>query len=106
MFNKEKSDSKINSALIKSVNLIKRSKTIEWLIIISFYFKLLEKTIALAVECFDIYVVKNQDGLASDEYMFIGLASLFMASKYEEIYPPSAQVYTKSYCDKLSGNDY
>lgn len=97
MFNKEKSDELMDNSKAHSVDLTERSRAIDWIIIISFYFKLLEKTIALAVECFDIYISKNQSSLDVREYQFIALASLFMASKYEEIYPPSAQVTFKSY---------
>lgn len=70
-----------------------RSKTIEWLTIISTNFNLLEKTLALAIECFDLHLQKRGVSLQPFEYQFIGLASLFMASKYEEIYPPNAKVY-------------
>lgn len=99
MFNKEKSDERVNNYLAKSVDLTERSRAIDWIIVISYYFKLLEKTIALAVECFDIYINKKQLSLDAQDYQFIALASLFMASKYEEIYPPSAQVTSKKKYD-------
>lgn len=74
------------------INFKERSKTIEWLTIIGVNFNLLEKTLGLAIECFDIYIQSKGDDVDVDDYQFIGLASLFMASKYEEIYPPTAKV--------------
>ena len=92
MFHKEKTQTKINLLFCNKINKKKRADTIDWISTISFNFNLLEKTLNLAVECFDYYLYHNPHHLDPNEYSFLGLASLFMASKYEEIYPPNAQV--------------
>ena len=93
MFQKEKTQTKVNLLYTNKINRKKRAVTIDWISTISFNFNLLEKTLALAVECFDYYLERNAENVDPNEYSFLGLASLFMASKYEEIYPPNAQVY-------------
>jgi hypothetical protein len=95
MFQKEKTQTKVNLLYSNKINRKKRANTIDWMSTISFNFNLLEKTLGLAVECFDFYLERNADQLDPNEYSFLGLASLFMASKYEEIYPPNAQVDTQ-----------
>lgn len=55
-------------------------------------YKLLEKTLALAVEVLDMFLERTPEKIEPDEYPFLGVAALFMASKYEEIYPPTAKV--------------
>ena len=95
MFRKEKIDKYLNLQKIDSIDYTERSKTINWMTVISFYFRLLEKTLALAIECFDLYLqnfYSKKGPFEKINYEFLGLASLFMASKYEEIYPPSARV--------------
>ena len=90
MFQKEKTQKKVN-LLQTRFNSEKRASTIDWISTISYNFNLLEKTLALAVECFDFFLERNSDQIDTEEYPFLGLAALFLASKYEEIYPPNAQ---------------
>lgn len=92
MFQKEKNQTKINLLYSNKIHKKNRANTIDWMSTISYNFNLLEKTLALAVECFDYFLERNADTFDPNEYSFLGLASLFMASKYEEIYPPNAQV--------------
>jgi hypothetical protein len=92
MFQKEKTQSRVSMMYVSKLDTKKRADTIDWLSTISYNFNLLEKTLALAVECFDYYLERNADTFDPDEYSFLGLAALFLASKYEEIYPPNAQV--------------
>lgn len=90
MFKKEKTQDQVN-LLQTRFDIEKRASTIDWISTISYNFNLLEKTLALAVECFDYYLERNSNKIEHEEYPFLGLASLFLASKYEEIYPPNAQ---------------
>ena len=92
LFSKEKSQGNLSIDACPNLDLKERTKTIEWLSTISYNFKLLEKTLALAVETFDFYLERNSERFDVSEYQFLGLSCLFMASKYEEIYPPNAQV--------------
>jgi hypothetical protein len=92
LFNKDKQQQNVNLLKQNFIDFRERSKTIEWLTIIGVNFGLLEKTLGLAVECFDVYIQSKGGYVPPDDYQYVGLASLFMASKYEEIYPPTAHV--------------
>lgn len=96
MFHKEKTQAKVDVLYANRLDVRKRADTIDWVSTISYNFSLLEKTLNLAVECFDFYLERNAEQVDPDEYPFLGLAALFMASKYEEIYPPNAQVRSLS----------
>lgn len=69
-------------------------------------YRLLEKTLALAVETLDVYLEHNAEKLSPEEYPFLGLAALFMASKYEEIYPPTAQQFIFRGARKVLSNPH
>ena len=96
MFQKEKTQTKVNLLYLNKLDTKKRATTVDWISTISYNFNLLEKTLNLAVECFDFYLERNASVVDPDDYSFLGLASLFMASKYEEIYPPNSQVKGKA----------
>ena len=101
LFNKEKGQTKLDLNECNYIDFAERSKTIDWLTIIGVNFNLLEKTLGLAIECFDLHLQKKGMNIDSSEYQFIGLSSLFMASKYEEIYPPNSRVYKLKYRNSL-----
>lgn len=92
LYTKDKEQFNVHLLKQSLIDFKERSKTIEWLTIIGVNFNLLEKTLGLAVECFDIYIQSKGGFVDPYDYQYVGLASLFMASKYEEIYPPSAHV--------------
>lgn len=92
MFSREKLQTRVGLAQSGRVDRRKRAATIDWMSTVASDFKLLEKTLALAVEVLDLFLERASERTEPDEYPFLGVAALFMASKYEEIYPPNAQV--------------
>ena len=70
-----------------------RTALIDFLISVHSKFKLLPETLFLAVNLIDRYLSLQK--IAENELHVLGLASLSISSKYEEIYPP-----TEWPCDK------
>ena len=97
MFHKEKIDEAVNLVVISKLNVSERVKTVDWISTIAFNFKLRERTLGMAIECFDFYLERNSNSFNHDNYQFLGLSCLFLASKYEEIYPPNIQVNLNKY---------
>ena len=58
----------------------------DWLIQIHYNFKLLTETLFLTANIIDRYMSKHQ--IAKREVQLVGIASLLIVAKYEEIYPP------------------
>jgi len=68
------------------VSSVDREKVIEWISEMQTRFKLRDETLYLAVNIFDRYLQTGQ--IKDNQYFLIGIASILIASKYEEIYPP------------------
>ena len=79
-----------------------RGILIAWLIEIHYKFKLIPETLYLCCNIIDRYCEKKQ--IAKDNFQLIGVAAMFVACKYEEIYPPEIKdfifVSDKSYTRK------
>lgn len=75
--------------LTKHPNLDSRMRSIliDWLSEVSQEFRLQRETFYLAVDFIDRYLSNNSDVLRSS-LQLIGITSLFIAAKIEEIYPP------------------
>lgn len=70
-----------------------RTILIDWLVDVHLHFKLLPETLYLSVSIIDRFLCKTaEQGLAvrKDELQLLGITSMFIACKYEEIYPPVA----------------
>lgn len=63
-----------------------RAILIDWLIDVHMKFKLTTETLFLAVYILDRYLTKNQ--INREKFQLLGITCLFLASKYEDIYPP------------------
>ncbi len=68
----------------------------DWIVCISDQFKLKERTIFLSLELVELFMTNNI--VNKDDFQLVGVACLFMAAKYEEIYPPKIDDFCKS-CD-------
>lgn len=85
----------------KSINNNTRSILIDWLIHIHYKMELHPETLYLSINIIDLYTEKQRFDLVN--YQLIGITSLFIASKYEEIYSPELndfvyvvrKIYTK-----------
>lgn len=63
-----------------------RAILIDWMIDVHLRFKLLPETMFLAVHLIDKFLSKNT--ITRDVFQLVGITCMFIACKYEEIYPP------------------
>ena len=68
-----------------------RAVLIDWLVDVHHRFKMIPQTFFMAINLIDRYL--EQVPVARGRLQLIGLASLFLAAKYEEIYPPDLKDY-------------
>lgn len=68
------------------INEKMRSILVDWLIEVHLKFKLVPETLYLTVNVIDRYL--DREGISRQNLQLLGVSSLFLASKYEEIYPP------------------
>lgn len=64
-----------------------RSTLVDWLIQIHYNFKLWPETLFLTVNTIDRFFSRRE--IMKKEVQLVGIASLLMITKYEEIYPPT-----------------
>ena len=84
------------------INEKMRAILIDWLVDVHLKFKLVDETLFLAVNMIDRYLEKSE--VSRQKLQLVGITSMFIASKYEEIYPPDLRdfvyvtdkAYTKS----------
>ena len=68
------------------INFRMRAILIDWLIDVHLKYKLVPQTIYIAVNLIDRYLEKNQT--KRSKLQLVGVSAMFIACKYEEIYPP------------------
>lgn len=66
-------------------------------------FNLIEETLFLAINLLDRYL--SSYAIKLDEFQILGISALFIASKYEEIYPPEVEQYVYLTDNKVKSND-
>lgn len=64
-----------------------RGILIDWLVDVHQKYKMVPETLFMAVSIIDRYLEKTQ--VVRYKLQLVGVAALFIASKYEEIYPPN-----------------
>lgn len=67
------------------INERMRSILVDWLVEVHLKFKLVPQTLYLAVNLIDRYLERKE--VSRSKLQLVGVTSLFIASKYEEIYP-------------------
>ena len=78
-----------------------RCIVVDWLVDVHRKFRMRMETLFIAVSLMDRYLERNQ--IRKEIFQLVATASLFIAAKYEEIYPPAiddfvyicADTYTK-----------
>ena len=70
----------------KDINIKMRSILIDWLIDVHLKFHLLPETLYITVNLIDLFLSKIQ--ISRKKLQLVGITCLFIADKYEEIYPP------------------
>ena len=68
------------------INERMRSILVDWLVEVHLKFKLVPETLYLTINLIDRYLEKKE--VSRPKLQLIGVTSLLIASKYEEIYPP------------------
>jgi hypothetical protein len=74
-----------------------RSKLIDWLVDVSFKFKILDETLFAAIWYLDKYM-NTLAQVKKHQFQLIGITCLMIASKLEEVYPPCLTDFEKV-CD-------
>jgi hypothetical protein len=80
------SSMEVNFNQQKEINIKMRNILINWIILVHKNFKLKEDTLFLAFTIIDRYTARNN--IDRNQYQLLGITALYMASKFEEIYPP------------------
>ena len=83
------------------INPKMRAILVDWIVEVHLKFKLLQETLYLCINVIDRFLAKRQ--VARNKLQLVGISSLLIASKYEEIYAPEVrdfvyicdQAYTK-----------
>ena len=73
----------------KDINSKMRSVLLDWLVDVHYKFKLLPETLFLTVNLIDRYLEKVE--INRKRLQLVGVTSMFIASKYEEIYAPEVK---------------
>lgn len=75
-----------------------RGILIDWLVNVHLKFKLLPDTLYIAVNLIDRFIDRKH--VSREELQLVGSSAMFIASKYEEIYPPELNDFV-FICDNL-----
>jgi cyclin B len=70
-----------------------RKILLDWLVDVHNKFKLLSETFYIAVYVVDKYLEKQS--IQRQKFQLLGITALFIASKYEEIYPPNCNEFAE-----------
>ena len=81
----------------QDINSKMRAILIDWLVDVNLKFKLLPQTLFLTINLIDRYL--SVSNVKRSDLQLVGVASLMIIGKYEEIYPPLLKDYV-SVCDK------
>lgn len=65
-----------------------RSVLVDWLVEVHQQFSLLQETLFLAVAILDRYMQERADKIPRKQLQLVGVTSMFIAAKYEEMYAP------------------
>jgi hypothetical protein len=70
-----------------------RQVLVDWLVEVHQSFELKDETLFLALQYLEEY--QSMAVISKEEYQLVGVACLWIASKYEEIYPPRMRDYVE-----------
>ena len=93
--------------LQSEINHTSRAFLLDWLVTVHSKFRLLQETLYITVNLIDRYLAKRM--VTKKQLQLVGITAMFIAAKYEEIYPPNAKdfllvtegVYTKVHLVKM-----
>jgi hypothetical protein len=81
-----------------------RKILVDWLVDVHRKFKLRPQTLFMAINIMDRYMELTSDSISKSKYQLFGITCLFIASKYEEIYPPSLGEFVYVCADTYTAN--
>ncbi|KAF4041972.1 Cyclin C-terminal domain [Phytophthora infestans] len=76
------------------INSKMRAILVDWLVDVHYKYGLLPQTLHIAVLLIDQYLEKSRS-VGRQRLQLIGVSAMFIAAKYEEIYPPEAEDFVK-----------
>ena len=79
-----------------------RTKMVDWMIEVLSVFENMDETLFLAINIMDLYILKSKNILKNENIHLIGITSMFIASKFQEIYP----ITLKNFVSKVSHNQF
>lgn len=79
-----------------------RSRLVDWIIAVHHQFKLLPETLYLTIALMDRFF--EREVVSKDKIQLCGVTAFFIASKYEEIYPPEVREFL-SICESCNKQD-
>lgn len=77
-----------------------RKILVKWIIQVADKFKANQETVHICVQIIDYILVFSHKKIDKKNFQLLGIAALFVASKYNEIYTPEAKKYV-FVCDGL-----
>lgn len=72
----------------QQLNEAMRKILVDWLVDVHRKFKLRQETLFIAVNLIDRYLEATTESVPKSKFQLFGITCLFIAAKYEEIYPP------------------
>ena len=103
-FNKylEKTIFKIPDTLLQNHKITSnvRTKMVDWMVEVLSVFDCMDETFFLSVNIMDIFFLKTKKVFHNEDIHLIGLTSMFISSKFQEIYPLSL----KNFVEKIGHN--
>jgi hypothetical protein len=88
----------------KAIHPYMRSMLVDWLAEITHAYRLHRETFHLSLEYMDRFMTLCKNQMKVDRLQLIGLCSLYLASKVEEIYPPKLKDFA-SHLEQYSNNN-
>ena len=81
-----------------------RNMLVDWMAEVHLQFQLLQETLFLSIALLDQFLAKEAKSMTTKELQLVGVTALFLASKYEEMYPPEigdfVYITDKTYTDR------
>lgn len=71
-----------------SVNTRMRAILVDWMVSVQYKFRMCQDTLYLAVAMVDRFLSTPELDITKEELQLVGVTALFIASKFEEVYPP------------------
>lgn len=82
------------------VTLEMRKILVKWILQVAEKFKANQETVHISIQIIDYILVFSHKKITKTNFQLLGISSLFVASKYNEIYTPEAKKYVYV-CDGL-----